>query len=708
MTKHTWTYPTIRRDDTVETLHGHTIADPYRWLEDPDSEETKAFVEAQNAITFDYIGKCSQRGDLKEKLTKLYDYARSSCPFKRGSSYYYFHNSGLQAQSVLYQLKSLDAEKTMFFDPNVLEKDGTAALNTYSFSDSGHLFGYGISRSGSDWMTLHVRVAADGVHGKAGADLVDEIQWAKFTGITWSHDDQGFFYGRFPEPSVEKDKAGTETGSNLNAMLYYHRLGTPQSEDQLIVRDPDHPHYMFGAEVTDDGRWLVVTTTRDCDPVNRVWVAPLEDGGRVPKQLEFRFVVDNFDAAYDYITNDGSLFYFKTNADAPRYKVVTYDLDRPERGFVDLIPQHDKDVLDTVGVVAGDKLFVHYLRDVKSVLDLHQLQTGEKVRNLPLPIGSLAGLSGRQRDRELFFKFASYLNPGVIYRYDADADAISTFLTTEVAGFDGDAFETKQVFVRSKDGVEFPMFITARKGIPLDGSRPAILYGYGGFNIPLQPSFSPAWVAFAKYFDGVVAIANLRGGGEYGEAWHKDGMLHKKQNVFDDFQSAAKYLADHHYTQPNRLAIHGGSNGGLLVGACVNQAPELFGCGLAAVGVMDMLRFHKFTIGHAWKSDYGDPDVKKDFEYIRAYSPLHNVRADVTYPSVLLTTSDHDDRVVPLHSYKLIAELQHTLPDNKNPLMIRVETKAGHGAGKPTAKQIEEWVDKFAFIATSLGISWHL
>ncbi|KAI9596043.1 prolyl oligopeptidase [Syncephalis fuscata] len=708
MTVTTWTYPTVRRDESVkETLHGNEVADPYRWLEEPDSEETKAFVDAENAVTTAYLNRCQEREAYKNALTKVYDYEKMGTPFKHGDHYYVFHNSGLQAQSILYQQKSVDGERTVFFDPNTLEKDGTAALSTYSFSESGKLFGYAISRSGSDWVTIHVRCAEDGPQGKAGEDLVDEIQWAKFTGVVWSHDELGFFYLRYPEPNVGKDKAGTETGSNQNATTYYHRLGTPQSEDQIITALPEFPDQMPHAVITDDGRWLLMSISESCDPVNKLWFARLDEGGRVPQQLTFNKVVDNFDARYSYITNDGDRFYLITNANAPRYKVVTYDLAAPEQGFVDLIPQHEKDVLETAEVVAGNHLCLHYLKDVKTALYIHRLETGEKICDIPIPIGTIVESAGRRKDQEYFFKFLSYLNPGVIYRYDFTTNALSTFYKTSLTGFDGDEFETREVFVKSKDGVSFPMFITVRKGVTLDGSHPTLLYGYGGFSISIQPAFSPSWVTFLKHFKGVVAIANIRGGGEYGEAWHQDGMLHKKQNVFDDFQSAAQYLCTEGYTKPGLLSIKGGSNGGLLVAACVNQAPELFGCGLAAVGVMDMLRFHKFTIGHAWKSDYGNPDVKEDFEYILRYSPLHNVCSNKTYPALLLTTSDHDDRVVPLHSYKLIAELQHKLAMNPNPLMIRIDTKAGHGAGKPTAKKIDEWADEYAFMSVALTLKWY-
>ncbi|CAI2184310.1 5744_t:CDS:10, partial [Funneliformis geosporum] len=670
-----WIYPTIRRDDNfVEELHGYNVPDPYRWLEDPNSEETKVFVEAQNALTFKYLESYPYRERFRQSLTKNFDYEKYGCPFKYGDNYYYFHNSGLQAQSVLYQLKnSLDVPRDEFFNPNTFEADGTVALNTYSFSKEGTYFCYG-----SDWVTVHVRKTINDDDGKK--PFPDVIEWVKFSEFNWTIDEKGFFYQRYPEPNKTDDK-GTETDVNKNAMLYYHRLETSQSEDILIYKDPVNPECMFSAESTMDGRYIALTVTKDCDPVNKIYFIDLEKTNRqIVENFEIIKIVDNFDAQYIYIANDDSTFYFKTNLNAPRYKIVKYDLANPEQGFVDIVKEHQTDILSEAAVVAENKLVLTYMHDVKNKLCIFEHSTGQFIKEIPLDIGCILVLTGRRKDRECFFKFVSFLNPGIIYRYDFDKDLLSVYRKTEVAGINIDKMETKQVFVESKDKEKIPIFIIAPKNINLDGNNPTYLYGYGGFNISLTPSYTVSWLSFIQHFNGVVVSANLRGGGEYGEKWHKAGCQANKQNVFDDFQAVAKWLINNKITCTEKLAINGGSNGGLLVGACINQAPELFGAAVADVGVMDMLRFHKFTIGHGWRGDYGDPDKKEDFEYIYKYSPVHNVQSEKPYPSVLLTTSDHDDRVI--------------------------DIKAGHGAGKPTMKRIDESADKFSFIAKSIGAKW--
>ncbi|CAG8734047.1 6066_t:CDS:10, partial [Racocetra persica] len=493
---------------------------------------------------------------------------------------------------------------------------------------------------------------------------------------------------RYPEPEKSDDK-GTETDSNHNQMLYYHKLGTPQSDDILIYKDPSNPEYMCEASVSTDGRYVILKIVKDCDRVNKLWIFDLE---KINQNFDFLKIVDNFDAEFEYITNDETTFYLMTNLNAPRYKVVKYDLSRPDDGFIDIIKEHPADVLSSADAIAETNLVLVYMHDVKEKVSIHSLSTGKHIKDLPIPIGSIETVAGRREDTEFFFKFTSYLNPGIIYRYDFSKETLSEYRTTEVRGFNSDLFETKQVFIESKDKTKIPVFIVSPKHIDFNCNNPTLLYGYGGFNFSLAPSFSTSWLNFIKQYNGIVAVANLRGGGEYGEQWHKAGMLHNKQNVFDDFQSVAKWLIDNKYTRPEKLAINGGSNGGLLVGACINQAPELFGAAVADVGVMDMLRFHKFTIGHAWKSDYGDPDKKEDFEYIYKYSPLHNIQSTKPYPSVLLTTSDHDDRYV--------------AKNNPNPLMIRIETKAGHGRGKPTKKRIDEFTDRYSFIALATGAEW--
>ncbi|KAF9579797.1 hypothetical protein BGW38_003802 [Lunasporangiospora selenospora] len=698
-------YPAILRTDVKDTVHGITVEDPYRWLEDPDSEATGAFVTAQNEVTKEFLNNFAARDKYNARLTELFNYERYSAPYKRGNYYYFFHNSGLQAQNILYQQDSIEGERRVFLDPNTLEEDGTAALSTHRFSKSGKIYGYAIAKSGSDWVTIYLK-------DDKGNALEDVIEWAKFTDISFTHDDKGFFYSSYEKPNIDKEKAGTETGTNINKRLYYHKIGTPQAEDVLVYLDTSNPTHSPSAEVSDDGKYILLTVGKDCDPVNKLFIVDLEATGNViSRDWPINKVVDNFDALYSYLTNDGTVFYFQTNKDAPRYKVVKYDLSKPEQGFTEIVPQVE-DVLSSAVVVNKDKLVLQYMHDVKSCLYIHDLSTGRLLNQITVPIGTISGISGRKEDDEFFFSFTSYLTPGTIYRYNFESldeeKRLSIFRQADVKNFDNSLFETNQVFYESKDGTKIPMFITHKKGLVLNSNNPAFLYGYGGFSIPIEASYSPSAIVFMQHLDGVVAFANLRGGGEYGEDWHKAGMLLNKQNVFDDFQYAAKYLIREKYTQPSRLAINGGSNGGLLVGACVNQAPELFGAAVADVGVLDMLRFHKFTIGHAWQSDYGYPDDnKEDFLNLHKYSPLHNINTDKPYPPLALFTSSHDDRVVPLHSFKYIAELQHKAgPLTSNPLVIRVETKAGHGAGKPISKRIAETTDKFSFIASSIGAEW--
>ncbi|ORZ38479.1 prolyl endopeptidase-like protein [Catenaria anguillulae PL171] len=703
-TKYTWSsYPAVRRDaSVVEDLHGHKIADPYRWLEEPDSDETTAFVNAQADLTEAYLAQYPDKEKFETKLTEMFNYERYSVPFKEGSKYYYWYNTGLQNQSALYQQDSLDAEAKVFFDPNKLSDDGTIALSTYSFSESGKLFGYALSKSGSDWVTIHVMDVESGEERKG-----DVIEYAKFTSVEWTKDEKGFFYTRYPK--VEKDDLGTETDANLFAQAYYHKLGTSQSEDVLVYQDKERPTWSGRVTESDCGKFLILSISASTAPKNKLWIARHPaDGNYAEGNLDWIKIADDIDlAGFDYLTNEGQVFYFQTNLDAPRQRIVKYDLENAGAGFVEVIAE-DKEgsALKYSVVVDGDKAMLVYSRDVKDVLYLYSLATGQQLEVINLPtVASIAGLSGKKKHAEMFFSFTGFLSPGTIMRYDVKDRKLSKFKETSVKGFDSDEYEAKQEFYTSKFGTKIPMFIVHRKGIKLDGSRPAFLYGYGGFSIPLGPFFSPSNSTYMKHYDAVIAIANLRGGGEYGEDWHHDGMLNKKQNVFDDFQWAAKHLVARGYTSHSKLAINGGSNGGLLVGACINQAPELFAAAVAQVGVLDMYRFHKFTIGHAWTADYGNPDKKEDFEYLTTYSPLHTIKTQ-TYPATLLMTSDHDDRVVPLHSYKYAAELQYKNPKNPNPLLILIERKAGHGAGKPTKKRIESEAWKFAFIAMNTGAEW--
>ena len=710
----TFHYPAVRRDETVvDVLHGTQVPDPYRWLEDPDSAETKAFVAAQNELFFSYIEKCPFRSDFRRTLTELWNYEKYGCPFKRGEDYYHFHNSGLQAQSVLYQRKGLDAPPRVFLDPNTLSKDGTVSLNTYGFSKSGRYLAYGLSSSGSDWVSVHVRETQEGAPAEAEAR---PLEWAKFTGLQWTHDDRGFFYNRYPKPaaSTSIDK-GTETDSNKNAALYYHVLGTSQDMDVLIYK-PDHPDHMMGSEVSDDGRFVILTEHKGCDPEQKLYILDLDAQssskiakGQLGAEPSIIKLVDDFTASWDYVANDGSIFWFQTTLKAPKKRIVKCDISKPHVTFSEVVPESE-DLLSFNKVVNDDTLILVYLHDVKHVAKCFSLKQGKTSSppELQLPVGSIiTSLSGRREDREIFYSYSSFTTPGSIARFDFSTQRHSLYYETKVKGLQKDTLETKQVFYSSKDGTKIPMYIIARKGTLMDGNNITLLYGYGGFNVSITPSFSVTWVTFVQHMKGVVAVANIRGGGEYGqEKWYNQGRLAKKQNVFDDFQAAAKYLVANKYTQPTKLAINGGSNGGLLVAACLNQAPELVGCGIADVGVMDLYRFHKFTIGHAWTSDYGDPNKKEDFEVLRRYSPVHNVQARA-YPAVLITTGDHDDRVVPLHSHKLLATLQHVAKASGRPIMERVETKAGHGAGKSTQQRIEEATDKFAFLALTLGATWN-
>ncbi|BFI40336.1 prolyl oligopeptidase [Marchantia polymorpha subsp. ruderalis] len=717
-------YPDVRRDESiVDNYHGTLVADPYRWLEDPESAETKDFVEIQSKLTASVLDKCKTKEKLKERITALYDYAKYDCPLKQGNKYFYMHNTGLQPQSVFYMQDSLEAEPEVLLDPNTLSEDGTVSLSQSALSEDGTFLACGISASGSDWVNIKYMRVAD---KKFQSDV---LSWVKFSSITWTHDHKGFFYSRYPAPKEGVD-AGTETEINLYHELYYHFLGSDQSEDILCWKDSDNAKWLFGSEVTDDGKYLLLTIEEGCDPVNRLYYcdltslpAGLEGFRGSTDMLPFQKLVDNFDAQYTYVANDGSVFTFTSNKDAPKCKVTRVDLENPTV-WTDIIPESETDVLSSATCVNEQQLVVCYLSDVKHVLQVRDLQTGNFLYQLPLDIGSVSSVSGRREEREIFFRFTSFLNPGTIFRCNLAAvkPVPEVFRDTEVKDFDRDAFETKQVFASSKDGTRVPMFIVSKKGTILNGDQPTLLYGYGGFNISLTPYFSASRLALVRHHGAVFAMANIRGGGEYGEDWHKAGSLSKKQNCFDDFQACAEYLISEGYTQPKKLCIEGGSNGGLLVAACVNQRPELYGCALAHVGVMDMLRFHKFTIGHAWTSDYGCSDKAEDFEWLVKYSPLHNVRRpwegaqngrnNVQYPAMMLLTADHDDRVVPLHSLKLLATLQYELckKDANSPqtnyIIARIDSKAGHGAGRPTQKIIDQTSDAFSFFAMVTEAPW--
>ncbi|KAL5706285.1 prolyl oligopeptidase [Ranunculus cassubicifolius] len=717
-------YPVVRRDESVvDDYHGVQISDPYRWLEDPDADEVKDFVEKQVNLTDSVLKTCDYRQNLHKQITKLFDHPRYDTPFKRGDKYFYFHNTGLQAQSVLYVQDSLDVKAEVLLDPNALSKDGTVALNTASISEDAKYFAYGLSSSGSDWVTIKVMRVEDKVVEP------DTLSWVKFSSISWTRDSKGFFYSRYPTPKEgEQLDAGTETNSNLDHELYYHYMGTDQSEDILCWKDPENPKYMFDAQVMDDGQFVLLYIEEGCDPVNKLYyidLSTLPTGlqGFSGKEdmLPFIKLIDNFDASYRAIANDSTEFTFLTNKNAPKYKLVRVDLKEPTV-WTDIIEESKRDVLESAYVVNGDQILVSYLSDVKYVLHIRDLKTGALLHDLPVDIGSVYGISGRRKDSEVFIGFTGFLTPTIIYRCNLKSEnpQLNIFREIVVPGFDRTEFKVDQVFVPSKDGTKIPMFVVSKKDIDLDGSHPCLLYGYGGFNVSLTPSFSVSRIILTRHLGAVVCIANIRGGGEYGEEWHKAGSLAKKQNCFDDFISCAEHLVSTGYTQPNKLCIEGGSNGGLLVAACINQRPDLFGCALAHVGVMDMLRFHKFTIGHAWTTDYGCSDKEEEFHWLIKYSPLHNVKRpweqdddkQSQYPSTMLLTADHDDRVVPLHSLKLLATMQYLLCtslDNSpqsNPIIGRIDRKAGHGAGRPTQKLIDEAADRYGFMAKMLDAPW--
>ncbi|YAF94334.1 MAG: prolyl oligopeptidase family protein [Nodularia sp. CChRGM 3473] len=678
-------YPLSRKSDQIDNYHGNLVADPYRWLEEPDSEESRNWIEAQNKITFAYLDEIPAREKIKQRLTKLWDYEKYSVPFKEGDRYFYFKNDGLQNQSVLYTLKTLDAEPRVLLDPNKLSTDGTVALSGLSISDNGQLLAYSLSTSGSDWQEWKVRDV------ETGEDLQDNLQWIKFSSASWTKDNQGFFYSRYDEPNTKTKLEDV----NYYQKLYYHQLGTPQSDDLLIYHRPDQKEWGFDGSVTEDGRYLIISVWLGTDPRNLVFYKDLNN-----HHTEVIELINQFEANYSFIDHDDSVFYFRTDLNAPRGRLIAIDSQNPApETWQEIIPQAVA-TLESANIL-NNQFVVDYLQDAHTQIKIFDLN-GAFVREVELPgLGSVGGFGGKRFDTETFYSFTSFTTPGTIYRYNMVTGKSELFRQPKV-DFNPDDYETKQIFYRSKDGTQVPMFITHKKGMQLDGNNPTYLWGYGGFNASMTPSFSVSMLVWME-MGGVYAAPNLRGGGEYGEEWHQAGMKEKKQNVFDDFIAAAEWLIANKYTKPAKLVIAGGSNGGLLVGACITQRPDLFGAALPAVGVMDMLRFHKFTIGWAWTSEYGSPDNPEDFQALYTYSPLHNIKPGTAYPATLITTADHDDRVVPAHSFKFAAALQANQASDA-PVLIRIETKAGHGAGKPTAKIIEEAADKWAFLVRTLEI----
>ncbi len=672
-------YPETRKDTVVDDYFGTKVPDPYRWLEDDNSEETKAWVDAQNKVTFEYLHKIPFRQKIIDRLTEVLNYERYSVPFKKAGKYFYFKNDGLQNQSVLYMQDNLNAEPEVLLDPNKLSDDGTVALANLAISKDGKYMAYSVARGGSDWNEIYVK------NIETKEDLKDKIERVKFSGISWK--ENGFYYSRYPEPDKGKDL----TEANKYQKVYYHKIGTPQSEDKLIFEDKEHPERMFSASVTDDENYLIISFSETTSG-NGLYFKNLEDDS------EFKLIADGFDYDYYVIDDNDGKFLILTNENAPRYKLISYDSANGNKE--DIIPEKEE-VLRSVSI-GGNKLIANYMQDARSKILMYDTE-GKNETELQLPgIGSASGFSCEKNDTVAFYSFTSYTFPSVIFKYNFNTGKSEVYKKPEIKGVNLDDYVTEQVFFTSKDGTKVPMFITHKKDIKLDGNNPTLLYAYGGFNISITPRFSASRLIWLEN-GGVYAVANIRGGGEYGEEWHKAGTLQNKQNVFDDFVAAAEYLIDKKYTSPKKLVIEGGSNGGLLMGAVTNQHPELFAVTLAHVGVMDMLRYQYFTIGRAWSADYGLSEDSVMFEYLYKYSPVHNVKKGVEYPAVLVLTADHDDRVVPAHSFKYIATLQNTYI-GKHPVLIRIEKKAGHGAGKPIAKQIEEAADIYAFAFKNTGI----
>src|SRR5689334_18553293 len=677
-----FTYPVARKGDQVDNYHGVKVADPYRWLEDLDSAETRSWVEAENKLTFAFLESIPQRTAIKDRLTKLWNYEKYGIPFKEGNRYFYTRNSGLQNQAVLYTVTALDAQPKMVLDPNTLSADGTVAVSGLQVSPDGKLLAYSLSASGSDWQEWKVRDV------ETSKDLADDLKWVKFSGVSWTRDGKGFFYSRYDEP-----KNDTLKGTNYFQKVYFHKLGTPQSDDALIYERPDQKDWLITGTATDDGNYLLLTIYQGTDVKSRVYYKDLK-----AKDAPVVKLFDDFDAAYNFIGNEGTRFWFQTDLQAPRGKVIEVDVSKPERdNWKEVVPE-GKEALQSTSLV-NNKFVLNYLKDAYTQVKIYDT-TGKLVNEVAFPgIGSAEGFGGRPTDKETFYSFTGFTTPTTIYRYDMTTGKSTIFRQPKV-DFNPADFETKQVFYTSKDGTKVPMFITHKKGVKLDGNNPTYLYGYGGFNVSVSPAFSVGNLVWME-MGGVYAQPNLRGGGEYGEEWHQQGMKLRKQNVFDDFIAAAQWLIDNKYTSTPKLAIGGGSNGGLLVGAALTQRPDLFGAALPAVGVMDMLRFQKFTIGWAWVSDYGSSDDPEEFKALYAYSPLHNIKPGTSYPPTLITTADHDDRVWPGHSFKFAAALQ-AAQTGPAPVLIRIETKAGHGAGKPTTKIIEDIADRWAFLVKTL------
>jgi prolyl oligopeptidase len=679
-------YPEAARGPVVDDYNGVNVADPYRWMEELDSAETRAWVAAETTLTESYLASIPERDAIRTRLTELWDYERYGVPFAQGGRTFFTRNSGLQAQSVLFVADADGGDARVLLDPNTLSSDGTVALSGTSVSDDGRWLAYSVSTAGSDWQEWRVRDVASATDGN------DRLEWTKFTDAAWTKDGKGFFYGRFDQPPAGAERKA----ANYFQKLCFHTLGTSQSEDPIVYRRDDHKDWEFGPQVTEDGRYLIITVHVGTDQRNMVFYRDLQQADAPVIEL-----LKEFDAAYDFVGNDGPTFFFRTTLSASNGRLIAIDIRNPDRAaWREIIPEGTS-ALRSVSLVS-DTFIASYLRDASSAVMLYALD-GKHLGDVKLPaFGTTRGFEGKRRDRETYYSLTNFSTPGTIYRFDVATRTSTVFRQPKVKA-DLGAFETSQVFYISKDGTRVPMFLTHRKGLKLDGQNPTLLYAYGGFDIPETPGFSVANLVWME-MGGVYALANLRGGGEYGRRWHEAGMFEHKQNVFDDFIAAAEWLSANRYTSRDHLAIFGGSNGGLLVGAVLNQRPDLFGAAVPAVGVMDMLRFQKFTIGWAWTSEFGSSDDPKMFPVLRAYSPLHNIKVGACYPPTLITTADHDDRVFPAHSFKYAATLQ-AAQGCANPILIRIQTRAGHGAGKPTSMQIDEAADRLAFLTRALKIA---
>ncbi|MFB6454630.1 prolyl oligopeptidase family protein [Chitinophaga sp. Hz27] len=676
-------YPETKKVDITDEYHGNKISDPYRWLEDDNSAETKAWVHAQNAITQDYLSKIPFRNDVKKRLEELWNYPKTSAPSKKGKYYYFSKNDGLQNQAILMRSTTPGGPAEVFIDPNKLSADGTTALGNLQFSKDGKYVAYLISKAGSDWQEGYVMDVA------TKQLLSDKLEWVKFSGISWRGN--GFYYSRYDKP----DEQSKLSRKNEFQKVYYHTIGQPQEKDELIYQDKQHPLRNAGCGLTEDERFLILQTTEGTSG-GEIWVKDLKN----PAQKDFSLLVPGFDYEPNVVDNVGDKILVVINRDAPNYKLVEIDPKHPEPANWKTIVAERPEALQHVGI-GGGKLFLSYLKDASSYI--YQCDyDGKNGHQVKLPgIGTASGFGAERKDGSFYYSYSSFVDPATIYKYDI-ATGKSTLFDRAAVKFNPEEYETKQVFFTSKDGTKVPIFLSGKKGWKLDGNNPVLLYGYGGFNIPITPSFSVANLYFMEQ-GGIYAVVSLRGGSEYGEAWHKAGMMERKQNVFDDMIGAGEFLVKEKYTNPGKLAIRGGSNGGLLIGACMTQRPDLFKVAIPQVGVMDMLRFQKFTIGWAWATEYGSSDNADQYKYLIKYSPLHNLKPGVSYPATLVTTADHDDRVVPAHSFKFAATLQ---ADNAgpNPTLIRIDTNAGHGAGKSVTKMIDEAADIWSFVMFNLGM----